>query len=296
MGKNSGIEWTHHTFNPWWGCVKVSPACKHCYAETWSKRVGARVWGVSAERRFFGENHWRQPLLWNGEAEKAGERRRVFCASMADVFEDRRDLDAWRLRLWAIIGETPWLNWLLLTKRPENAAAMVPWSDKWPGNVWLGTTVEDQEWANRRVPVLLNLPAVVRFLSCEPLLGPIHISGWLMKKDGLAKAGENRPTDEVVSKEGLHWVIAGGESGHGARPMHPAWVRSLRDECIDAGIAFHFKQWGNWRPVETPPQGSAKILVHGGMHFERMSKSIAGRDIDGKFWNGFPLIDDAEAK
>jgi len=295
MGKNSEIEWTHHTFNPWWGCVKVSPACKHCYAETWSKRVGARVWGLNAERRFFGENHWRQPLLWNSEAEKAGERRRVFCASMADVFEDRGDLDSWRLRLWTLIGETPWLDWLLLTKRPEHAASLVPWTDTWPSNVWLGTTVEDQEWANRRIPILLNLPAVVRFLSCEPLLGPIDISDWLTK-DALTRDEENLPLGRAALRQGIHWVIAGGESGHGARPMHPFWVRSLRDQCVKAGIAFHFKQWGNWRPVESPRQKSAQVQVQGGMCFERMSKSVAGRELDGRFWDDLPLIGNTEVQ
>jgi protein gp37 len=206
---------------------------------------------------------------------------------MADVFEDRKDLDVWRARLWTIISETPWLDWLLLTKRPENASMMVPWSDNWPGNVWLGTTVEDQEWANRRVPILLGLPASVRFLSCEPLLGPITISSWLLKKADVANAGE-KPTKDNAHRQGLHWVIAGGESGHGARPMHPAWLRSLRDQCVNGGIAFHFKQWGNWHPVETLSEHFAKVLAWEGVRFERMSKSSAGRDLDGRSWDEFP--------
>src|SRR5262245_52074261 len=176
MGKDSGIEWTHHTFNPWWGCMKVSPGCEHCYAETFSIRVGKKVWGPKADRRFFGDAHWAEPLKWNAVAARAGERHRVFCASMADVFEDRRELDGHRARLWRLIAATPHLDWLLLTKRPENLARMLPWYSHWENrvafepdepwpNVWLGTTVEDQQRADERIPHLLRSPAAVRFLS-----------------------------------------------------------------------------------------------------------------------------------
>lgn len=278
MGKNSAIEWTHHTFNPWWGCVKVSPACKHCYAETWSKRIGLKVWGARAERRFFGETHWKNPLFWNRDAEGSRERKRVFCSSMADVFEDRYELVGWRERLWGVIASTPWLDWLLLTKRPENVAAMVPWGEHWPNNVWLGTTVESQEWADKRIPELLRTPAVIRFLSCEPMLGPISLSRWL---------------GESGNRGGIHWVIAGGESGLGARPMHPAWVRRLRDECCEHGVAFHFKQWGNWRPVDGSALGNArKTELHDlgeAVSFENLGKKKAGRDLDGRFWDDFPV-------
>jgi protein gp37 len=174
MGKNSQIEWTHHTFNPWWGCTKVSTACKHCYAEAWSKRVGQKIWGVKAKRRFFNENHWLDPLKWNSQAKDEGVRFRVFCASMADVFEDRRDLDAWRDKLWSLIARTPQLDWLLLTKRPEVVNRLVPWKYDWPHNVWLGTTVEDQETAEIRLRCIAELPAVIRFISAEPLLGPLE--------------------------------------------------------------------------------------------------------------------------
>lgn len=253
MGKDSGIEWTHHTFNPWWGCVKVSEACANCYAETWAKRIGQALWGVNAPRRFFGDNHWREPLKWNAEAARAGERRRVFCSSMADVFEDRVELDVHRTRLWALIAETPMLDWLLLTKRPEHVEACVPWGDSWPENVWLGTTAENQKWAETRVATIFQIPAKVRFLSCEPLLSEVDLSPWLA---------------------GIDWVIAGGESGSKARPMQLAWARSLRDQCQAAGVAFHFKQWGNWRP-----EGDA---------MERMSKKIAGRQLDGRTWDEYP--------
>jgi protein gp37 len=168
MARDSAIEWTDHTFNPWWGCTRVSPACKFCYAEAWSKRLGKQVWGKGAERRFFGEEHWRDPIKWNREAEHDGERRRVFCASMADVFEDRDDLNPWRARLWPLIENTPWLDWQLLTKRPEHIGRFVPWHQDWPGNVWIGTTAENQKWANKRIPELLQYPAAVRFVGAPP--------------------------------------------------------------------------------------------------------------------------------
>lgn len=228
MAKNSRIEWTNHTFNPWWGCVKVSPACKHCYAEAWSKRVGQKVWGPKSDRRFFGEKHWSEPLKWNAEAAATGERRRVFCASMADVFEDREGLDEWRIRLWGLIELTPNLDWLLLTKRPERVERSVPWTQKWPANVWIGTTVENQEWADERLPHLKRLPAAVRFISAEPLLGPVDLRPWLGST--------------------LDWVITGGESGPKARPSSPTWFRNVMNQCMEADVAFHFKQWGDWAP------------------------------------------------
>jgi protein gp37 len=294
MGKNSGIEWTHHTFNPWWGCVKVSPACKHCYAESWSKRVGSQVWGAKAERRFFSETHWKQPLAWNREAEKVGERRRVFCASMADVFEDRDDLDSWRSRIWELVDQTPYLDWLLLTKRPENAASMVPWRLDWPVNVWLGATAESQVWADRRIPIILKVPARVRFLSCEPLLGPVSLAKWLSNEHCLVGPGGSAAGDATGSKRLIHWVIAGGESGKGARPIHPAWVRQLRDQCLKAGIAFHFKQWGNWRPIEeygqlTIRQNASGFKSHL-VSYQNLGKKRAGRDLDGRNWDELPLV------
>jgi protein gp37 len=182
MGKNSKIEWTNHTFNPWWGCVRVSAACKHCYAEAWAKRVGSKVWGAKAERRLFGNKHWLEPIKWNAEAKQNGERRRVFCASMADIFEKRKELDSWRERLWVLINDTPDLDWLLLTKRPQHVSSMIPWGDKWPKSVWLGTTIENQEWADKRLPIFADIPAAVRFISAEPLLGPIDLEPWLVDR------------------------------------------------------------------------------------------------------------------
>lgn len=282
MARDSRIEWTQHTFNPWWGCTKVSPGCKHCYAETWAKRVGQDVWGPKASRRDLTDSYWRQPFAWNAEAAGSKDRPRVFCASMADVFEDRRDLDAKRLRLWKLIEATPNLSWLLLTKRPENVARLAPWSLDWPDNVWLGATAENQLWLDKRLPFLLSNPARVRFLSCEPLLGPIDLSA--CAGEAAAKGGRK-----------IHWVIGGGESGHHARPMHPEWITSLRDQCVSAGIRFHFKQWGNWRPVRQNQlngyKGRSLLLRNGDrILLANMGKKEAGRRLEGRTWDEFPSL------
>lgn len=265
MGVETAISWCDHTFNPWWGCVKVSPACQHCYAETFAKRVGQKVWGVESPRRFFGPKHWAEPLKWNAAAVKAGVRRRVFCASMADVFEDRSDLLNERLRLFQLIDDTPQLDWLLLTKRPENLQRLLPgwWSGKpWP-NVWLGTTAENQEYANERIAHLLGVPAVIRFISAEPLLGSLDLErgGWSFLRPLIPPPGNKRGW-----KRGLDWVIAGGESGANCRPSISDWFRTLRDQCVSAGVPFHFKQWG-------------------GVHAK-----ANGRELDGREWLEFPKV------
>jgi protein gp37 len=231
MGKETNIAWTDHTFNPWWGCVKVSPACEHCYAETFSKRVGQSVWGPTAPRRFFKDKHWNEPLKWDEAAAAAGKKARVFCSSMADVCEDRPDLVAPRQRLMELIGKTPNLDWLLLTKRPENFIRLFPWN--WPDNVWAMTTVEDQTWADRRLPELLKVPAKIIGVSYEPALGHIDFTLWYHK---------NIPG--FYPKRGLDWVIFGGESGAGCRPPDLAWARSTRDQAKANDIAFFMKQIG----------------------------------------------------
>lgn len=217
VGKKTGIAWCDGTFNPWWGCVKVSPACTNCYAATFDKRVGGEHWGPDSERRTFGDKHWNEPLKWNAAAEREGIRKRVFCASMADVFEGRPDLDEHRARLWQLIDETPNIDWLLLTKRPENIAKMIAWDVPKP-NVWLGTTVENQKYANERIPHLVAVPAVVHFLSCEPQLGHIEVPA------------------------GIEWVISGCESGPKSRTSETAWYRTLRDSSAKRGAAFFLKQ------------------------------------------------------
>lgn len=282
MGRTS-IEWCDFTFNPWWGCSKVSPGCVNCYAEGLTKwRSPAEAsWGVHGSRRTFGEKHWADPIKWDAQAEREGWRPRVFCASMADVFEEHRDVAEERARLWRLIEQTPHLDWLLLTKRPENVRFNVPtpWmADGFPANVWLGVSVEDQRRAEERVPLLLDLPARIRFLSCEPLLGPVTLRPEWLRPDAIV-CGRRTPSPESVEaiksiiraaarQMGvplLDWIIAGGESGAKARPMHPDWPRSLRDQAEAAGVPFLFKQWGAYVPMtleqaRTVPGGSPRLV------------------------------------
>jgi len=183
--RSTAIAWTHSTFNPWLGCLPVSDACLNCYAAAISRRTGRRdsqgrdLWDPHAERVRTSPDYWRQPFLWNREALAAGVRHRVFCASMADIFDNRAPA-AWRADLWALIRATPALEWQLLTKRPQNIAGMLPsdWGDGW-SNVWLGTTTENQIEAARRIPHLVAIPAAIRFLSVEPMLEAIDLSPWL---------------------------------------------------------------------------------------------------------------------
>jgi len=231
------------------------------------------LWGGDAPRRVFTENHWREPIRWNAEAERRDGRARVFCASMADVFEPRRELDFWREKLWGLIEKTPHLDWLLLTKRPGNIKHVYPWSEQPRHNVWLGTTAENQRWADRRIERLLSVEAKVRFLSCEPLLSAIDLTPWFKKSQ-------------------INWVIAGGESGGQARPTHPNWVRSIRDQCREHRVPFHFKQWGHWSP-EAHGEVSKKIieLQDEAGRLERLCwrpKRSSGRTLDNRTWDGYP--------
>lgn len=256
MAENSKIEWTDHTFNPWVGCTKVSPACDHCYAEGWAKRTGqAGLW--QGERRRTTSANWRKPYHWNNAAPLIERRQRVFCASLADVFDNQVPRE-WRADLFAMIRETPNLDWLLLTKRPQNMAKMLPgdWGQGYP-NVWLGTTVENQQEANRRIPYLLKVPAVIRFLSCEPLLGPVNLR--VLRPDGInfrmdALTGEGEHFLGMKGQTGrIHWVIAGGESGPGAREVDEYWLDGLREQCAEVeGTAFFMKQMSGVRKPLPP--------------------------------------------
>lgn len=381
MAENSSIEWTDHTFNPWRGCRKVSPACKFCYAETRGNRFGE---DFSGQRIVLSDAGWKDPLKWNKKAEADGVRRKVFCASLADVFEDwggpmvdpqgdeksvcygcgkievnttghncdcgdyksnrmprKATMSDVRRRLFELIDATPHLDWLLLTKRPENIRKMwgeagTPHSQDWPRtnketrhrrNVWLGTTVENQEQAEKRIPELLKCRDLspTLFLSCEPLLGPLDISRRLPcecagePNQGWAHAGQSAPADGVwkvcrdckgdpVSTRSIDWVIAGGESGTNARPSHPDWFRGLRDQCESAGVPFHFKQWGEWYPLHgtgrpntdeeseiTPfcwvsPRGDVTVSgTQPDACMVRVGKKKAGRLLDGVEHNGVPL-------
>jgi len=295
MAENSRIEWTDHTFNPWIGCTKVSPACHNCYAERdFDHRFGKAKWGPSGTRVVTSEANWDKPRAWNADAEKDGVRRRVFCASLADVFEDWRGqmLDSnseplmfdktprstiypkrprpatmvdLRAALFQLIDETPWLDWLLLTKRPENIMDMFPKTELFRQHVWLGTSIENQEWADRRLHYLHDAKRYGMcgrtFVSAEPLVGPVVLQG--------------RRTEKAynhLGDGGIDWVITGGESGPDARPCDPEWFRSLRDQCELSGTPFHFKQWGEFDE-----------------HQNRVGKKKAGRMLDGITHDGVPI-------
>jgi protein gp37 len=288
MAENSGIEWTHHTWNPWVGCTKISPACDHCYAEGWSKRVGRDVWGPHADRQRTKTQG--NPIKWNKRLEGTGERERVFVASLADVFDNHKSIQQeWRDEMWRTILECKNLDFLLLTKRPQNIKRYLPvdWGCGYP-NVWLGTTVENQTTAEQRVHHLMRMPAVVRFLSCEPLIGPVDLTeiagmssdvhdGYPVFFDATTgKAydvnGEEMPCGHWIDP-GIEWVITGGESGPNFRPADPDWFRSLRDQCSAAGVPFLFKQW------EGKTQKQIKAL---------------GRELDGVVWDKYPTTHTGE--
>lgn len=313
MSENSKIEWTDHTFNPWEGCQKVGPGCDHCYAETRNARFGGGVavnWGPGAPRRRTSPANWRKPLAWNARHKEFfaehGRRQRVFCASLADVFDNAVD-PAWRADLLQLVADTPNLDWLLLTKRIGNAHAMLDdalselshgitkWADApWP-NVWLSATVVNQAEADRDIPKLLDVPARVRFLSMEPLLGPVNLA-----QAGALWADLNGNVIDAVSAglRGIDWVIVGGESDTGARPMHPDWARSLRDQCATAGVPFLFKQWGEWAPrshlTAEQAYGKRTHRIDGDSPNDCwgyfVGKKAAGRLLDGVQHDGFPEV------
>ncbi len=254
MGSNSKIEWCDHTWNPWIGCTRVSPGCEHCYAERYAGRFGLAQWGAGSPRRRTGRASWKLPLAWNASAARRGIRYRVFVESLGDFF-DNEVPDALRLEVLQLLALQQHLDPIVLTKRIGNAerffkehpaAARV-----FAAQVWLGVTAVNQEEADRDIPKLLRLPARIRFVSMEPLLGPVRLGGPISCA--------------------LDWVIAGGESGPRARQMDPDWVRSLRDECARAGTPFFFKQWGNLNPLTG-----------------QVGKAAAGRLLDGVVHDGVP--------
>lgn len=232
MGENSNIAWCDHTFNGWVGCQKVSAGCDNCYAETlMDKRYHKVEWGPHGERKRTSEANWKLPLRWAKAARAAGKRPKVFCSSLADVFDNKVD-QSWRIDLFNLISETEELDWLLLTKRPENIKKMLPtnWCDRegW-SNVWLGTTCEDQTAYDRRWPILRAVSATVHFISYEPAIGPLLLHG-----------DDGRHPD---------WIICGGESGHGYRPMPEQWASELMAECGAALVPFFMKQMAGKKPI-----------------------------------------------
>lgn len=331
MSDKTGIEWADHSFNPWWGCSRVSPACRFCYADRDAQRYGRQLWRRHGERWMLSEKNWARPLKWDRDAAKAGVPAKVFCASMADVFEDHPDVAEPRERLWSLIEDTPSLIWQLLTKRPENIARMVPWGKdgrEWPANVWMGTSVESQPWAQRRIPVLIESARAARvlFLSCEPMVGPVDLSQWLLPEApgcncGVGPSGYYGMHERHCGLEPplIDWIVCGGESGPKARPMHPGWARSLRDQCAMAGVPYFFKQFGEWGPRPggdwplgdawrnpkrhcwvNPADGRAKPFGEftGTDDLEwarmfRVGKKAAGRALDGREWSEFPRAAEA---
>ena len=313
MGKDSKIEWTDHTFNPWIGCQEVSAACDFCYARVQNEhRKWVSGWGPNGERKRTSVANWRKPLAWNAAAAAAGVRAKVFCASLADVF-DNDVPPVWREELFRLIAITPHLDWLLLTKRPQNIEGMLArsvgdaWTSGFFNHVWLGTTVENQAEAKRRIPHLVRTPATVHFLSVEPMLGPVDIKEWCFRRPPERQKG----TD--WDNMGINWVICGGESGGKARPMHPQWARDLRDQCADVGVAFLFKQWGEWTPGDNIPLdhvGTVPTAMLSGGEWRidkynlgndegfrddepdlyRIGKVKAGRLLDGRTHDGFPAV------
>lgn len=260
MGTNSGIQWTTHTFNPWHGCQRWSEACRNCYAEVSTpirvkRSRGLELWGPPATtpRDRTSAANWNDPRRWNRAALASGERARVFCASLADVFEDHPSLPAWRADLWKLVEECSALDWQLLTKRPENILRMVPPSwlapGAWPAHVWVGTTVETQATANARVPHLLAVPAGVRFLSMEPLLDAVDLTSIPYAGATINALTGHIAGPDDVTPERVHWVIVGGESGAEARPFDLRWARSIVAQCREAGAAVFVKQLGA-RPVD----------------------------------------------
>lgn len=384
MSDRTAIEWCDSTFNPWIGCTKVSPACDHCYAEAqMDTRMGRVEWGAGKPRSRTSAAYWKQPLRWNarifwqcdtcgwrGEGphldgllddndESVRElcpqcwpepiavklaRRRVFCASLADVFDNEVPI-SWLADLLSLIYSTPSLDWLLLTKRIGNWRARISaavdtfehrmangygdnhgysmarnWLLGEHANIWLGATVANQQEADRDIPKLLAVPAAKRFLSIEPMLGPIDLSidGLWNTECGRCEYGHQCPETgawecsacdgtQKSGEVGIDWVICGGESGPHARPMHPDWVRSLRDQCAAAGVPFLFKQWGEWAPYRLHVNGdlggdlrSGRVqhlhapgnpdgfFRRGDSYVERVGKRVAGRQLDGREHSEWP--------
>ncbi|HHL4079888.1 phage Gp37/Gp68 family protein [Burkholderia sola] len=316
MSENTKIEWCDHTWSPWEGCQKVGPGCDHCYAEARNARFAGGMavnWGAGAPRRRTAPDSWKLPLRWDRKARELGKRLRIF-PSLCDPFDNAVD-PTWRRDLFELIARTPNLDWLLLTKRIGNVAVMLReiGIDRLPDNVWLGATVVNQAEADRDIEKLLMTPARRRFLSMEPLLGPVDLRAWF-DPTGVCCMREMQscedcpadapwihgPTTEYAedgtgfSSPEIDWVIVGGESGAEARPMHPNWARSLRNQCAEAGVPFMFKQWGEWidhdqRGVDM--LGTVHSLFHewpDGRHSVRLGKRAAGRHLDGRTHDEFP--------
>ena len=318
MSDNSAIEWTDATWNPVTGCDEVSPGCDHCYAKTLAERFRGAP-GHYFEQGFdvvLRPDKLGLPLKWR-------KPKKVFVNSMSDLFH--KDVpDDYIARVFAVMAATPQHTYQILTKRHgrmrsllgrqefidavwyaraeltgEDIDAPATWWPGWPlPNAWLGVSVEDQQRADLRIPALLMTPAAVRFLSCEPLLGPVDLTRVAFTAGGgshldVVHGRHGVPDVWSTGAQRVDWVIAGGESGRGARPMHPDWVRSLRDQCVSGGVPFHFKQWGEWAPRCTLALCGHTCSCDGvnASHPAeplRVGKKRAGRELDGRTWDEFP--------
>jgi protein gp37 len=280
------IEWAHYTVNFWWGCTKVSPACFYCYAEAMARifAKGKATWGPNGARWIRLEKATDELVAIQKRVMKTGERVRVFINSMSDTFEDRPDLEYARSILLKAVAMLHGVDVLLLTKRPENICRMVPqqWLSNWPAHVWVGTTIENRYSADLRISALLRVPARVRFLSMEPLLEHVDLD---------FGAPKWRSFESYHAY--IHWVIVGGESGPGARPMNPDWARSIRDQCKAAGVPFFFKQWGEWLgglQDGAEQDGYPPRIFNASDAPIRVGKKAAGRLLDGAEHNEFPEV------
>lgn len=333
MGNTTAIEWTRSedgtagsTWNPVSGCTKLSPGCDHCYAEN----IAHRFSGTKAYPNGFDVTLWParldQPIRWTRP-------RKIFVNSTSDLFH--KDIpDEYIAKVWAVMAATPRHTFQILTKRPARMRSLLRSSrfrrqvgdaaraldltndlvsivdvavqDLWPlENVWLGVSTEDQKWADIRIPELLATPAAVRFISAEPLLGPIEL--WLFlvpnanlcRPHGATSVAENAEVAGILRsavhehlddcRTFLDWIIVGGESGPQARPMNPAWARSLRDQAANTGVAFLFKQWGEWAPLTGVRYSDFhEFSLEPAESVRKVGKKSAGRELDGRIWDEFP--------
>ena len=298
MANNTAIEWTDATWNPVTGCTKVSPGCENCYMfrdYPRLKAMGVRGYGLGADQVFLNEEVLQKPLGWT-------KPRMIFTCSMGDLFHSAVPWD-FILRVFAVMARTPHHTYQILTKRPGRMAyfaeEILPadyrnnhplWWWDWPPNVWAGTSVESGKYLPR-LDVLAKVPAKVRFVSVEPLLGLVDLRPWLpmpispeVREELLSIYGpEGLPPGSINSRIRnltLDWVIAGGESGSNARPPQPDWFRAIRDDCQAAGVPFFFKQWGEWSPNDLCDPETE--LIH------RVGKKAAGAVLDGREWREFP--------
>ena len=312
MAENTKIEWADATVNHWAGCTKVSPACDNCYAERMAGRLWKVQWGAGAARRQFISARDMLEAL-DRKAQRIGKKLRVFHNSLSDMF-DNEVPDGWRMDAFKIMADTPNLQHLVLTKRIGNVRHYtqhdgLAFDLMGDGSVWLGATVVNQEEADRDIPKLLAVPAAKRFLSIEPMLGPVDLN-YVRQR---IQAQRSQLARAINGETWLDWVIVGSESGPGARPIHPDWARSIRDQCAAAGVPFLFKQWGEWRPMThadlttlpaSTPMGAVKRsgellrpFCENDAPFARMvrvGKKAAGRLLDGRTHDGFPAAQDAK--